>query len=256
MIEPSVHLLGHTQCFLPRGWMHDMGMDIDQRTEFLSTIPDISDPEFLVLLAAKRCYKSFVPGLNPNVTKVRDDPKEYFANILRSGHGSVLEHASATFAFENVSRVFTHELVRHRVGSAYSQESGRYVRPTKLEMWRPECIPHECWEEMKANVQKVFDKYLSDTNEMDRRDLPFSEKKILTSALRRMLPEGMPTGIVATFNFRTLRHLIRLRTNAHAEAEIRQVFATVAKICFKNWPLVFQDMRETSDGSYYFEYDA
>src|SRR5580698_654016 len=84
--------------------------------------------ELLLEFGGRACYRSWEPGLNPNVTKIRTDRREYFANILRSGHGSVLEHASYSFEFRNVSRVFTHELVRHRAGSAFSQESLRYVR--------------------------------------------------------------------------------------------------------------------------------
>ena len=83
----------------------------------------INAGELLVEFGGRACYRSWEPGLNPNVTKIRTDQREYFANILRSAHGSVLEHANYTFAFRNVSRVFTHELVRHRAGSAFSQES-------------------------------------------------------------------------------------------------------------------------------------
>src|SRR3954454_19864335 len=79
--------------------------------------------ELLVEFGGRACYRSWEPGLNPNVTKVRTDQREYFANLLRSAHGSVLEHANYSFALLNVSRVFTHELVRHRAGSAFSQES-------------------------------------------------------------------------------------------------------------------------------------
>lgn len=98
----------------------------------------ISDAEALVEFAARRCYRSFSPELNVNVTKVREDSNAYFDNILKTGHGSVLEHAQFTFAFEGVSRVFTHELVRHRVGVAISQESMRYVRLTNIPFWFPE----------------------------------------------------------------------------------------------------------------------
>src|SRR4029077_233385 len=84
--------------------------------------------ELIVEFGGRACYRSWEPGLNPNVTKVRTDQREYFANILRSAHGSVLEHASYSFALRNVSRVFTHELVRPRARSTFSQESLRYVR--------------------------------------------------------------------------------------------------------------------------------
>ena len=77
---------------------------------------DRHDAENLVEFAGKMCYRSWEPGLNPNVRRVRDDHAKYLENILRSGHGSVLEHASFTFVLHNVSRVATHELVRHRPG--------------------------------------------------------------------------------------------------------------------------------------------
>ncbi|MGH2903148.1 MAG: FAD-dependent thymidylate synthase, partial [Solirubrobacteraceae bacterium] len=86
--------------------------------------------ETLVEFGGRACYRSWEPGLNPNVSRVRTDQREYFANILRSAHGSVLEHANYSFVIRNCSRVFTHELVRHRAGSAFSQESLRYVRLT------------------------------------------------------------------------------------------------------------------------------
>src|SRR4051812_43790813 len=93
---------------------------------------DVNSGEHLVEFCGRACYRSWQPGLNPNVSRVRTDRAEYFDNILGSAHGSVLEHASYTFAFREVSRVFTHELVRHRAGSAFSQESLRYVRLTDV----------------------------------------------------------------------------------------------------------------------------
>ena len=65
--------------------------------------------ELIVEFGGRACYRSWEPGLNPNVTKVRTDQREYFANILRSAHGSVLEHANYSFALRNVSRVFCYD---------------------------------------------------------------------------------------------------------------------------------------------------
>ena len=73
---------------------------------------DRSEPEDLVEFGGRICYRSWKPGLNPNVTKVRADHDEYLRNILKQKHGSVLEHVSYSFVFRNVSRVLTHELVR------------------------------------------------------------------------------------------------------------------------------------------------
>ena len=86
-----------------------------------------SDAENMIMAFAKRCYMAFEPGLNPNVQKVRDDISDYLTNILKSGHGSVLEHAHFSFAIENVSRVFTGEMNRHRAGMAISEGSMRFI---------------------------------------------------------------------------------------------------------------------------------
>ena len=47
--------------------------------------------------------------------------------VLKMGHTSVIEHTSFTFAISDVSRVLTHQLVRHRIAS-YAQQSERYNR--------------------------------------------------------------------------------------------------------------------------------
>src|SRR5215468_6555849 len=82
----------------------------------------------LAEFAGRLCYRSWLPGLNPNVSRVRSEQDVYLQNILSSAHGSVLEHVMFSFALHNVSRVLTHELVRHRPGVAISQESLRFVR--------------------------------------------------------------------------------------------------------------------------------
>src|SRR6201982_4148285 len=92
----------------------------------------------LAEFAGKMCYRSWEPGLNPNVRKVRDDQEVYLQNILKQQHGSVLEHVSFTFVLHNVSRVFTHEIVRHAPGAGGSQESRRYVRLDELPFWCPD----------------------------------------------------------------------------------------------------------------------
>src|SRR5258708_35857717 len=51
---------------------------------------------------------------------------DYIRNLIRQGHESVLEHVSWTFLLTNVSRAFTHQLVRHRVGFSFSQLSQQY----------------------------------------------------------------------------------------------------------------------------------
>ena len=69
----------------------------------------------------------------------------------------------------------------------------------------------------------------------------FDRKKKLTSTFRRVAPLGLSTGIVVTFNIRSLRWIIEQRTSRHAEHEIRLVFNEVADIAAREWPYLFPD---------------
>ena len=75
-----------------------------------------NDAQNLAEFAGRLCYRSWEPGLNPNVTRIRTDQAKYLENILASAHGSVLEHLNFTFVLHNVSRVLSHEVVRHQPG--------------------------------------------------------------------------------------------------------------------------------------------
>jgi len=135
-VEPRVFLIAYTKLDrdVTEKWLDEVGG--------LKVLDHLhgDDGEQLVELAGRNCYKSFDAGLNPNIKKVRTNSKNYHANIITSLHGSVLEHANCTFAFENVSRVFTHEVVRHRAGMAFSQQSLRYIRLEDLSFWIPDII--------------------------------------------------------------------------------------------------------------------
>lgn len=218
--------------------------------------PLMHPAELLVEFMGRLCYRSWVPGLNPNVTRTRDDSQEYLRNILASAHGSVLEHASFTFVFHNVSRVFTHELVRHRAGVAISQESLRYVRLTELGVWIPKAL-----EPVRQTVVSIIEQLeqaqqdLADIYGLDEPGLPFTVKKEVTSALRRLAPIGLSTTIGWTANVRTLRHVIAMRTMPGAEEEIRLVFDEVGRIMKSTCPFLFGDFTRKPDGTWVPEYE-
>ncbi|NOY70101.1 MAG: FAD-dependent thymidylate synthase [Deltaproteobacteria bacterium] len=211
-----------------------------------------ADGENLIEAAGRMCYRSWQPydpskpeATNPNVGRVRKGNAGYIGNVLKSGHGSILEHVSMTFICRNVSRVFTHELVRHRAGMAYSQESLRYVRLDDLPVWIPDSARAN--PEAEKKFADVIDFLENAQKEMARifnfDDLEdFTSKKMLTSMFRRLAPIGIGTTIVVTGNLRSWRHIIEMRTSVHAEEEIRIVCSQIAEICKKEYPHVFQDM--------------
>jgi thymidylate synthase (FAD) len=207
--------------------------------------------ELLVEFGGRACYRSWEPGLNPNVTRVRNDQREYFENILRNAHGSVLEHANYSFVLRNVSRVFTHELVRHRAGCAFSQESLRYVRLTDIGFRVPPAL-EPVRERVLSIVEALEELQLEAAAKLgiDDDGVPFHVKKEVTSALRRLAPIGLSTDIVWTANVRTLRHVIEMRTAPGAEEELRLVFNQVGELMRQEAPGLFQDFEVAADGSW------
>ena len=230
-----------------------------------------NDHDLLVEIAGRLCYKSFGVGLNPNITRVREGNMNYIGNsILNQKHGSVLEHPSVTFALLNVSRILTHELVRHRIAS-YSQESQRFVRLDTFEMYIPDLtdafvelhnhlapkrspnIQQRWVDHMQAKflstmeyVKEVTQDQLKDMIAelgLDEEGVPFTVKKQITSAMRRFIPGGVNTHIITTVNHRTLRHEIEMRTAKGAEIEIAEVFNDIAQQVSTRYPGIYQDIK-------------
>jgi thymidylate synthase (FAD) len=179
---------------------------------------------------------------------------EYHQRVVSQGHGSVAEHVTMVFALENVSRVLTHELVRHRVGVGYSQESLRYVRLTDLGVWLPEWLTEndEAFKIVSEMIQHCEYAQLNLARIFDIKNQPFAQKKKLTSCFRRLAPIGLATGIVFSANVRSLRLIIEKRTDPAAEEEIRLVFGKVFEIARLRCPAWFSDFEkiDTGDGLY------
>ncbi|MGH2865566.1 MAG: FAD-dependent thymidylate synthase [Solirubrobacteraceae bacterium] len=255
--SPQVFLLARPSVDLDgmRAYLRDVGGEswLERRLE--EPEEAANGGELIVEFGGRACYRSWEPGLNPNVTRVRTDQREYFANILRSAHGSVLEHANYSFAIRNCSRVFTHELVRHRAGSAFSQESLRYVRLTDIGFRVPAAL-EPVREQVLAIVEQLEEFQVSAAEELgiDEPGVPFHVKKEVTSALRRLAPIGLSTDILWSANARTLRHVIEMRTAEGAEEELRLVFDQIARIMLAEAPGLFQDFVRQGDGSWVAEY--
>ncbi|MBF0226476.1 MAG: FAD-dependent thymidylate synthase [Desulfobacterales bacterium] len=257
--EPKVYLIAKT------------GIEINGINQYLNDIgsPDwktdenVSDGENLAEMAGRICYRSWQPydsekkdATNPNVKRVRKGNQAYIQNILESKHGSILEHINLTFILRGVSRVLTHELVRHRAGMAYSQESLRYVRLDDISFWFPDKIKEnkkakEKFDETVKFLEKT-QKELAEIFNIDSID-DFSTKKKLTSIFRRIAPIGLGTSILVTGNLRAWRHIIAIRSSQAAEEEFRIVVSQIAEICKAEFPHIFQDMtKDANTGEYIF----
>ena len=215
-----------------------------------------------VELYGRRCYMSFEPGLNPNVQKIRTDIKAYIDNIMSSKHGSVLEHVTFTFNIENVSRVFTGEMNRHRAGVAISEGSMRFIRYNDIPivdvpsiradhesdpMLREKSYTRRAIESLCTNIEATY-RGMVGTWSAILEGKEFAGKKHITSMLRRIIPMGVATGGVWTFNIRALRHMITMRVSPAAEEEILLVASMILERMMVEEPVLFGDFAKGEDG--------
>jgi thymidylate synthase (FAD) len=194
------------------------------KVELMSIIPNAQD---VIERACRTCYLSFNRYNPPSSTE------ELIKKVIRKGHHSVLEHALATFRIKGGSRVFTHELVRHRIMSP-SQESQRYVEYGKTKEFEyviPPTIQGTEFEDRFKNLaQETFSLY----QEMVKADVPKEDA-------RYILPNATTSEIVISANFRELRHIFEIRCVERAHWEIRQICLEMLKIMKKEAPIVFWD---------------
>lgn len=262
-VEPKVYLIGQTKLVVPQAtkWLADHGV-----TETgLSRLLTQDNAEQLIELCGRRCYLSFEPGLNPNVTKIRADSAAYLTNILKVGHGSVLEHASFTLALENVSRVFTAEMNRHRAGMAISEGSMRYIRFDRgIPYWEPTSIRDATGdtEEVylkKAETRRLLARAFEQADETYQAlakvwanelapESTFATKKQLTSMMRRVIPIGVATGGVWSGNVRALRHVFTMRCAKEAEEEICHVATLMLQQVKQAIPNLLKDFKPDGEG--------
>ena len=242
---PKVYLVGYTTIDIAE--LEEYLKDTDQ-VEFWEEIKEALDAgldvgEILCSFYAKACYASLTTKKNKNITRTRSI-YDNIVGILDSGHGSVTEHCQLNFMITNCSRVFTHELVRHRVGTAFSQTSGRYVRSDVLDMViDPILAPAEDLCEEARLYLEGWDKRVEERLQIDKVKDCTTMKK-LTSAMRRFLPNGQCNEIGVSLNLRSLRHTIEMRTSRHAEWEIRVVFNQIYKLMKKKYKAIFYDAHE------------
>ena len=196
---------------------------------------DDKDPIQLIETAGRTAYQSR--------DKITEDSAVKFVKMLRDrGHESVLEHSAMTVEFNNVSRGFTHELVRHRLAS-YTQESTRYVDESNFLVVIP---PNKDADEKivelnlpnKIKTKVSFQEWM-DLNEQMYRGL--RKNNWLPQDARQVLPIGIKSQIVITCNFREWRHIFKLRIVSQAHWEIRRVMLNLLTEVKEKLPIIFDD---------------
>jgi thymidylate synthase (FAD) len=210
-----------------------------------------TEAEELVEFSGRICYMSFGDKQSPR------ENREYIRNLIVSGHESVLEHACWSLLVTNVSRAFTHQLVRHRVGIAFSQLSQQYHDETTAHFVMPnelESIPEAraVWQAHSEASLTAYEQIKSLLT--DQSEIPLSSKernRMIRSAARSVLPNSTETKIVMTANARTIRHFLKVRGDILGDYEMRLVSTEILNVMKTEAPALFFDfeLRHFDDGS-------
>ena len=195
---------------------------------YVKLIAHTPEPDRVVAAAAKLCYSaSSAVEIFDGLTS--ENCAKFLQILQKSGHMSPFEHANFTFAIDGISRVTSHQLVRHRMAS-FSQQSQRYVGMEENDCICPPSIAElpEAREIFMTQVAKTKEAY----NKLVSLGVPKEDARFI-------LPHGGFTRIVITMNARELHHFFSLRICHRAQWEIREVAIAMLREAKKVAPLLF-----------------
>ncbi len=185
------------------------------------------EPEKVIAASIKACHSKKLKG--PEAFSQKDILR-LIDMVRTSGHWSVMEHASFTFSVSGVSRVTTHQLVRHRIAS-YSQQSQRYVDISDGGFVTPSSL-----EDGKEG--EIYRKHIKNAIEAYSK---LTDMGVPKEDARYILPNAMTSNLVFTMNARALWNFISLRTCRRAQQEIRILAIQMLRLVREKAPAVFRD---------------
>lgn len=183
------------------------------KVQLISYTPN---PELLIAGAARLCYRD-ISAIDIMRNLEDCDVESLLDRIISSGHHSVLEHVNFTFALDEVSRVLTHQLVRHRVGIAYSQQSQRYTKLINdvngTGFVCPATIANSA---LEKEVRDLFQGSLNLYAKLLKSGVPKEDA-------RYVLSQAIHTRMVMTVNARQLIHMYAINACFRSQWEFRDL---------------------------------
>jgi thymidylate synthase (FAD) len=193
-------------------------------------------------LSCRTCYGT-------GRTRLREPSShKLIRHVLKSGHESVIEHMVITVRFI-VDRGVSHELVRHRIGISFSQESTRYCRYDKSSEGKELTLirPTFWTDDEKATnwspvVEIMYTRWLRSMQDAEDAYNDLVSRGTKPEEARSVLPNSLKTEIVTTANLREWRHILKLRTSPKAHPQMRQVMIPLLAELQSKVPIIFDDV--------------
>jgi thymidylate synthase (FAD) len=188
----------------------------------------------LIYTACRTCYSEEEPDeIFRKAVAGQTDParqQKLIQRVIESGHGSTIEHVVFSFGITGVSRTLSHQLVRHRAGVAFDQQSQRYVKFKDAATMTPSTI-QDAGPELKARFDEQIDDSLDLYGDLLAAGIPGEDARFI-------FPNATRTNLVMTANLRALIHMSGLRLCTMAQWEIRRLFQLIRHEIFAVSPFL------------------
>jgi thymidylate synthase (FAD) len=199
--------------------------DLGMRATLLFPTREICEQYYLPLVytACRTCYSELEPqdifGRATGGTVASQKQQDLVRRVIESGHGSTIEHVVFTFAISGVTRTLSHQLVRHRAGLAFDQQSQRYLKYKEPSYMVPGSIA-DAEEAIRERFVDEMQGSLNFYGQMLAAGIPGEDARFV-------MPNATRTNLVMTANLRALIHMSGLRLCTMAQWEIRRLFQLV-----------------------------
>src|SRR5215211_4105291 len=188
----------------------------------------------LIYTACRTCYSELLPDdIFERATTgqvATDKQQDLIRRVIESGHGSTIEHIVFTFAISGVTRTLSHQLVRHRAGVAFDQQSQRYLNYKRPSYMVPGSLA-DAPPEMRDRFVSEMDESLAFYGEMLEAGIPGEDARFV-------MPNATRTNLIMTANLRSLIHMSGLRLCTMAQWEIRRLFQLIRHEIFAVSPFL------------------
>ena len=211
---------------------HELGM----KASLLFPNRDIVERYYVPLIytACRTCYSELEPDeIFRRAVAGEIDPakqQKLIQGVIESGHGSTIEHIVFTFGISGVSRTLSHQLVRHRAGVAFDQQSQRYVKFKGASTMLPGTLAGAepaLRERYEDQIEGALELY----GELVEAGIPGEDARFV-------FPNATRTNLVMTTNLRALIHMSGLRLCTMAQWEIRRLFQLIRHEVFAVSPFL------------------
>jgi thymidylate synthase (FAD) len=246
----KVHIVGR-----PQFDVHEFLTFLDDSRTTWRRTDGAGEAQELIEVAGRVCYMSFGPNQSGR------NNAEYIRNLIELGHESVLEHVNWSFVVSGISRALSHQIVRHRVGFAFSQLSQQYHDESEAGFSMPAEIQgharaEAAWERATNTAKEAYLEILRALDQEAELNFngglaPRELRRSIRSAARSVLPSCTETTLFMTANARALRHFLAVRGGIAGDREMRDLAVELFRAVMQEAPAVLFDFRvaQLSDGS-------